>query len=204
MPSFNLESQMGRISFKDIIDGKWALLVTFGSAFDPVTTTDMGMLAKLYDEFEARNIFVCFVGNDTVANYRHWVRDIEELQSVKFNYALLSDSDCSVLKALGCARENALTKKIKPTSFGAFLVDIDKRLRFSMHTSPLVGRNWYEVLRQFDALNMVTMHKVVAPSNWCQGQEVMLKRDVTPEEAAEYRYVEIKEWFKVTSCPETN
>ena len=65
VPSFNLDSQMGRISFHDIIDGKWCLLVTFNSAFDPVTTTDLGMLSKLAEEFEARNIFVIAIGNDT-------------------------------------------------------------------------------------------------------------------------------------------
>ena len=65
MPTFNLDSQMGRISLKEVIDGRWGLVVTFGTAFDPVATTDMGMLAKMRDEFEARNIFICCVGHDT-------------------------------------------------------------------------------------------------------------------------------------------
>ena len=118
---------------------------------------------------------------------------------------LFYKSKCvSSITQLGCARENALTKETKATSFGAFLIDTDKKLRFSMHSSPFVGRNWYELLRQFDCLHLVNMHHVITPSNWCQGQEVVLKKETKPEQAAEYRYVEIKDWFKLTPCPETN
>eukprot|EP01038_Epipyxis_sp_PR26KG_P005100 gene5100-7109_t len=202
IPNFNLDSQVGRISYRDIIDGKWSILVTFGSSFDPVATTDLGMLSKLSDEFEARNILLLAVGDDTVPNYRKWIKDIEELQTVKMEIPLLSDTDCTVLKTFGCARENLLTKQAKPVSFGVFIIDMDKRIRSSMRCSPLIGRNWYEVLRQFDALTLTSYHNVICPANWGQGQELMLRKDISPEEAAAYRYVEIKPWFRLTPCPE--
>ena len=107
-----------------------------------------------------------------------------------------------LLQQFGCAKDNFFEKKVKPTSLGCFIIDIEKRIRYSSRSSLLVGRNWYEVLRQFDALFMVTIHRVVCPSNWGHGQEVMVQKDATVEEAANYRYVEIKPWFRLTPCPD--
>ena len=122
IPGFTLDSQLGSIFFREIIDGKWALLVTFGKTNDPVSTTDLAMLAKLMEEFQQRNIFVIALGSDTgktmhisvmiifcgVANmlylwylvpaYRTWIKDIDDLQTVSLNFALLSDPPCAVLR----------------------------------------------------------------------------------------------------------
>mmetsp|Transcript_31896 Transcript_31896/g.53796 ORF Transcript_31896/g.53796 Transcript_31896/m.53796 type:complete len:216 (-) Transcript_31896:356-1003(-) len=201
-PDFNLDSQLGRVAFHDIIDGKWCLLVTFASAFDPVATTDFGMLSKLKEEFEARNISIITVGNDAVPNYRRWIKDIEELQTTRISFPLLSDPDCSVLNVLGCARPSLLNEKdMKPVSSSYFLIDVDKRVRHSSRASLLIGRNWYEPLRQYDALTLTTEHKVVCPANWGSGQDVLVHPEVTAEEAAEFRYVEIRPWFKLTKSP---
>jgi len=208
---FSLDSQVGKIDFLDMIEGKWCLLVTFASAFDPVTTTDLGMLSKMAMEFESRNIVVLTVGNDSVPNYRKWVKDIEELQTVKVNVPMLCDPDCAVLKSYGCAKEfldisaaggGAGGGRMKPTCLGAFLIDIDRRIRTSMRYGMTAGRNFYELVRLFDALQLSTHHKVVCPSNWGHGQEVVLSNDVTQEEAARYRYTEIKPWFRLTECPD--
>jgi len=83
MPPIALDSQVGRVDLHDLIDGKWLLLVTFNKAFDPVATTDIGMLSRMEMEFESRNIQVVVVGNDTLPNYRKWIKDIEELQAVR-------------------------------------------------------------------------------------------------------------------------
>eukprot|EP01032_Pedospumella_encystans_P022183 gene22183-25139_t len=202
VPTFNLDSNMGRISFHDVIDGKWCLLVSFSNAFEPVATTDMGMLAKMMEEFESRNIFVIAIGNDTVPNYRRWIRDIEELQTVKMNFSLLADPDCAVLASFGCARPSLTSNDMKPSSNGLFLIDTDKRVRYSVRNSPSVGRNWYEVLRQYDALTMTTIHKIVCPANWGSGQDVLLHPEITAEESTQFRYVEIRPWFKLTKCPQ--
>ncbi len=98
VPGFDLDSQLGRIFFREIIDSKWAVLLTFCDAFDPVATTELGQLSKLVEEFSSRNIFVGTIGHDTIPNYRTWIKDIEELQSCSINFALMSDPDCSVLK----------------------------------------------------------------------------------------------------------
>lgn len=98
VPGFDLESQLGRIFFREIIDSKWAVLITFCDAFDPVATTELGQLSKLMEEFHSRNIFVCTVGHDTIPSYRTWIKDIEELQSCSVNFAMMSDPDCSVLR----------------------------------------------------------------------------------------------------------
>lgn len=82
------------------------------------------------------------------------------------------------------------------------MIDLDKRVRFSMKSSPFIGRNLYEIVRQFDALMVATYHPVVCPVNWGQGQQVMMKVTVTDKDADEYRYTELKPWFKLLPCPE--
>ena len=202
VPNFNLDSQMGMISFREIIDGRWCLLVTIGQAFDAVATTDVAMVCKLYDEFESRNILPLVVGNDSVSNYRRWINDIEDIQSTKVKVALMADTQCKVLAKFGCARVSPVLNELIPTNIGVFLVDIDKRIRISMRYSPLTGRNFYEIIRSYDALQMVTLHKVVCPSNWGQGQDVMLQKEITEEEENNYRFVEVRNWFKLTPSPE--
>lgn len=200
--NFSLESQLGRISYHEAINGRWGVMVTFGLAFDPVATTDLGMLARLADEFEARNISLLAVGNDSVMNYRRWIKDIEELNSIKVNYPIMSDPDMRILRQFGCARLTPPLGEPKLTCNGIFVVDIDMRLRSSMKYSTSVGRNMYEVLRLYDALQLCVHHKVVTPSNWGMGQDVLLHNDVSAEEAAHMRFAKIKPWFRLTPCPE--
>eukprot|EP00607_Mallomonas_marina_P000606 CAMPEP_0182428834 /NCGR_PEP_ID=MMETSP1167-20130531/23972_1 /TAXON_ID=2988 /ORGANISM="Mallomonas Sp, Strain CCMP3275" /LENGTH=210 /DNA_ID=CAMNT_0024611977 /DNA_START=165 /DNA_END=794 /DNA_ORIENTATION=- len=196
-PDFRLDSQMGNVSFHSLIDGKWGLLVTFRACFDPVVTTEIGMLCKLFEEFEARNIAVVAIGADSVANYRRWIKDIEELQAVKVNIPIISDPDNSVLVALGTARTSQFSKQIRVVSNGMFLIDLDKRIRVSSRYSPSVGRNFYEPIRSFDALQLSTYHRVVCPANWGSGQDVFVHNEVSNEEATKVLpkgFVSIKPW----------
>mmetsp|Transcript_6761 Transcript_6761/g.7375 ORF Transcript_6761/g.7375 Transcript_6761/m.7375 type:complete len:217 (-) Transcript_6761:146-796(-) len=202
VPGFDLESQLGKIYFKDIVEAKWSLLVTFASAFDPVTTTDFGLISRLFEEFEARNILLLAVGNETASNIRMWIKEIEELQTVKIKFPIMSDPTCTILKMFGCARDHVSLKKPQPISNGGFLIDVDRRIRYSSRSSVFIGRNWYEFLRQYDALMMVIYHPIACPANWAQGQQVMIKKDVATSDAADYRCVEIKPWFRLAPCPE--
>lgn len=202
IPSFYLDSQVGEIDFEDSTDGKWCLLITVGSSFDPVTTTEIGMLSRLELEFESRNIAVLVVGNDSVGNYRKWVKDIEDIQAVRVNLPILADKDCKILHQLGCAKYSPLDKKILPTCNGSFLLDLDRRIRVSNKYGFMTGRNWYEFFRVYDALQLSTYKKVLTPANWGQGQDVLLSEDITKDEATEFRFTEIKPWFKLTPCPE--
>jgi thioredoxin-dependent peroxiredoxin len=137
-----------------------------------------------------------------VSNYRKWLKDVEELQSARVSFPLLADPDCRVLTKLGVTREQPWNGEVVPHCLGLFLIDIDKRIRMSSRYSSTTGRNFYEVLRCYDAVALTTYHRVVCPSNWAIGQEVMLNNEMQPEEAAQYRFVEIKPWFKLTPCPE--
>ena len=147
LPDWTLESQVGSIRCHELIDGKVCLFVTIGYAFDPVTTTEIGAIHKLIEEFEARNITVIILGCDTIVNYRRWCKDIEELQTVSVKYPVVSDESCNVLQRLGCAKPVLPNAKLAPVVNGTFLVDIDKKIRISMKYSPAVGRNIYEVIR---------------------------------------------------------
>jgi len=203
VPDFTLESHLGTVTFWDAIDGKWGLLVTFRTCFDAVATTDLGILAKMMPEFDARQITVLSIGCDTVTNYRKWIKDIEEIQTAKLNFPLIADPECQVLKQFGCAKELPSTGEVKAHCLGLFLIDIDKRIRMSTKYSTSTGRNFYEALRIFDAVSLSTYHRVVCPANWAQGQEVMLNTEMTPEEMAQYRFIEVKPWFLLTACPDS-
>lgn len=206
-PDFTLNSQMGPIALHPLLEGKWGLVVTFGKAFDPVATTDIGFLSKMIEEFEARNITVVTIGNDSVTAFRKWIKDIEELQSVKVNIPLVSDVDCTVLKKFGCARMSSVEKEIMPHCLGIFLIDLDKRVRSAMKYGPNTGRNFYETIRLFDALQLATYHSVVTPANWGLGQDVVVNNDVTDEEAEDMfpkGFVTIKKWFRLVTAPENS
>ena len=158
-------------------------------------------------------------------NYRRWQRDIEELQEVKVGFPMCSDQDYSVLRQvmfcclhrhdfkyfqLGCAREKTDEdggSSVRCICGGAFLVDTAKALRCSFKYSLTTGRNIYELIRLFDALQVTTYHSVVCPSNWGAGQDVMVNNDVSNEEAQKRLpkgFAEIKPWFRLTPCPENN
>ena len=201
---FNLDSQMGQISFRDYIDGKWAVVVTFGKAFEPVSTTEIGMLGKLHDEFEARNITTLCIGTDNSSSYRRWIKDIEELNTTKINFPLLSDPDCRVLKQFGCARDVIGGTKQDATinCFATFIIDLDKKVRYVMKYSTLTGRNFYEILRAYDAIQISIHYRVVIPTNWGMGQDVLVHPDMSNEEAASMRFATIKPYFRLAPCPE--
>ncbi len=107
-----------------------------------------------------------------------------------------------IYKQFGCVRESLLTKSLVPISNGVFIIDLDKRVRMSSRYSPTVGRNFYEILRAYDALNLTTNHKVVCPANWGNGQDVFLNTALPTEELSGYRYAEIKPWLKLSPMPE--
>jgi len=140
IPDFSLDSTLGMIRFHDLIDGKPCLLLTIRSAFDPVSTTDIGAVHKLAEEFDARNISVVILGDDNPVNYRKWIKDIDELQIVTVKYPIVSDTMCTVLEKLGCARPMPPSGTVKPNLLGAFLIDIDKRIRCAMKYSPSIGK----------------------------------------------------------------
>lgn len=202
VPEFNLDSQMGAINFRLAIQGRWCVFMTINEVDDPVTTTDLGYLSKLNEELEARNLAVIVIGNDTVQNYRRWLKDVEELQTAKIGFPVLSDPECAILRQFGCAKLDPVSEKWKVSCNGVFLIDIHKRIRLSMKYSSHVGRNLYEILRYYDALDITIQHKVVVPSNWGQGQDVFINNEVPEEQVKQYRYFEMKPWFKMTPCPE--
>jgi len=203
VPDFSLDSQVGRIDLADMIDGKWCLVVTFGSAFDPVATTDIGMLSRMEMEFESRHLSVICIGNDSLPNYRKWIKDIEEIQAVRVNVPLMADvSNMKHLRMFGCAKYYPVDEAVKQVSCGAFLLDLDRNIRYSSRYGTTVGRNWYEVLRTYDALQLTSHQKCLCPSNWGQGQDIILSQDITKDEATQFRFTEIKPWFKISPLPD--
>jgi alkyl hydroperoxide reductase subunit AhpC len=145
VPDFRLDSQLGAIRFRDLIDGKWCLLVSIHKAFDPVATTEIGALQKLLDEFTARNIAVVVISNDSVSNYRKWIKDINELELTQIEIPLVSDPGAVTLKQYGVVREIPPYGELKVTSVGTFLIDMDKRIRSSMKYSINAGISFWNL-----------------------------------------------------------
>ena len=139
VPDFHLDSQLGMIRFRDLIDGKWCLLVTIHRAFDPVATSEIGALQKLLPEFTARNIALIVICNESVSNYRKWIKVITEIESVVVEIPLVSDPAATVLKQYGCARDVPPYGETRITSIGTFLIDMDRRIRTSMRYSVHTG-----------------------------------------------------------------
>jgi len=171
IPNFAGFSQLGRIQFHDYIAGGWSLLVTFARSFDPVSMTEIGRLAKLRSNFEARSINILGVLQDSVLMVSKYLQDVARIEQVDVNFPVIADDNKSVAKLLGVWNDEESVALACVYVMGPF-----KRIRFRLSCQQDVGRNFYEVLRIIDALNVNDEVGCSAPANWSYGEEV---RDFT-------------------------
>jgi len=142
-----------------------------------------------------------------VMNIRKWIRDIEELQDCKVTLPIIGDDLKDIIKSYGCTKSLPPYYNLDIFSCGMFLIDTDKIIRTATRYSPSIGRNFYEALRSFDALQLATYHKVVCPVNWCVGQDVFVDPNVDNDTASAMLpkgFVEIKPWFRLTPAPDNS
>jgi alkyl hydroperoxide reductase subunit AhpC len=190
-PDFDAETTEGPISFHDWIGDSWAVLFSHPKDFTPVCTTELGYMAKIKPEFERRNVKVVGLSVDATADHERWARDIEETQGSAPNYAIIGDADFSVSKLYGMlpAETSGDPKERTPadnqTVRNVFVVGPDKKIKLILVYPMTTGRNFDEVLRVIDSLQLTAKHKVATPVNWKQGDDVIVAGSVSNDEARE-------------------
>jgi alkyl hydroperoxide reductase subunit AhpC len=188
-PDFVAESTAGTIRFHEWIGSSWAVFFSHPKDFTPVCTTELGMIARMEPEFRKRNAKLLGLSVDTVADHREWMHDIEETQQCTVSYPLIGDHDLKVAKLYDMIHPNASgepktrTAQDNATIRSVFIVGPDKRVK-AMFTYPMsTGRNFDEVLRTLDSLQLTARHKVATPAHWKPGEDVIISPAVSDEDA---------------------
>jgi alkyl hydroperoxide reductase subunit AhpC len=187
-PDFTAQTTEGPIHFHDWIGDHWAILFSHPKDFTPVCTTELGYMAKLKPEFEKRNTKVIGLSIDPVEDHTRWAKDIEETQGTAINYPMIGDPDLTVAKLYDMIHPNASgaqprTPADNATIRSVFVVGPDKKIKLILTYPMTTGRNFDEVLRVLDSMQLTAKHKVATPVNWKQGEDVIIAGSVTNDEA---------------------
>jgi thioredoxin-dependent peroxiredoxin len=190
-PDFQAETTEGTIGFHDWIGDSWAVLFSHPKDFTPVCTTELGYMAKLKPEFDRRNVKIIGLSVDPVDRHADWAKDIEETQGHAPNYPMIGDADFNVSKQYGMLPAGtsgdplARTPADNQTVRNVFVIGPDKKVKLVLVYPMTTGRNFDEVLRVIDSLQLTAKHKVATPVNWQQGDDVIISGSVSDDEAKE-------------------
>jgi len=190
-PDFEAQTTEGPISFHEWIGDSWAVLFSHPKDFTPVCTTELGYMARIKPEFDKRNVKVIGLSVDSADDHERWAKDIEETQGEAPNYPIIGDSDFGVSKAYGmlAAEVSGDPKERTPadnqTVRNVFVIGPDKKIKLILIYPMTTGRNFDEVLRVIDSLQLTATHKVATPVNWKQGDDVIIAGSVSDDEAKE-------------------
>ena len=190
-PDFTAQSTEGEIHFHDWIGDSWAVLFSHPRDFTPVCTTELGYLAKIKPEFDRRNVKVLGLSVDPVDNHTKWAEDIADTQGTAPNYPIIGDADFNVSKLYGMLAPDtsgdptSRTPADNQTVRNVFVVGPDKKVKLVLVYPMTTGRNFDEVLRVIDSLQLTATHKVATPVNWQQGDDVIIAGSVSDDEAKE-------------------
>ncbi|NMA96967.1 MAG: peroxiredoxin [Phyllobacteriaceae bacterium] len=200
-PDFTLESTEGTIHFHDYIDGSWAVLFSHPKNFTPVCTTELGFTAKLKPEFEKRGVKVLGLSVDKLEDHAGWAADIEETQGAALNFPLLADTEGKVARLYDMIHPNADNTL---TVRSVFVIGPDKKVKLKIEYPASTGRNFNEVLRVIDSLQLTANHQVATPVNWEDGDDVIIVPAVSNEAAKEKfpeGWKELKPYLRIVPQP---
>jgi alkyl hydroperoxide reductase subunit AhpC len=201
-PDFTQESTEGPVNFHQWSGGKWVVLFSHPKDYTPVCTTELGEVARLKAEFEKRNVKVIGLSVDPVADHKGWSADIKETQGQDLNFPLLADADRRVSGLYGMIHPNANDTF---TVRSVFIIDPNKKVRLIITYPASTGRNFQEILRVIDSLQLTDKHKVATPVNWKQGEDVIivpaLKDEAEIKRLFPKGYKAIKPYLRVTPQP---
>ncbi|HEX9568161.1 MAG: peroxiredoxin [Rhodospirillales bacterium] len=188
-PDFTAETTQGKINFHDWIGDGWAVLFSHPKDFTPVCTTELGYMAKLKPEFDKRGVKIIGISIDSVDDHKKWANDIKETQGHAPNYPLIGDTDLMVAKAYGMIHPNVSggakgrTAVDNATVRTVFVIGPDKKIKLMITYPMSTGRNFDEVLRVVDSLQLTAKHQVATPVNWKKGEDVIIVPSVKDEDA---------------------
>src|SRR5215467_12900294 len=208
--NFTAETTQGTINFHEWIGDGWAVLFSHPKDFTPVCTTELGYMAKLQPEFAKRNTKIIGLSVDPVSDHERWRADIEETQGAKVNYPMIGDPQLKVAKLYGMLPAEAgetcagRTPADNATVRTVFVIGPDKKIKLQLSYPMTTGRNFDEILRVIDSLQLTAKHQVATPVNWKQGEDVIIVPAVSNEEAKTLfpgGFKEIKTYLRTTAQP---
>jgi thioredoxin-dependent peroxiredoxin len=201
-PDFEQDSTEGRIKFHEFLGDKWGVLFSHPADFTPVCTTELGRVAKLKGEFDKRNAKVIALSVDPLASHKGWVGDIEETQGTKVNFPILADADKKVAKLYDMIHPEASDTS---TVRSVFVIDPKKKIRLIFTYPASAGRNFDEILRVIDSLQLTDSHSVATPSDWKDGQDVVIVPSLKDPEIMKQKFPkgwkELKPYLRMTPQP---
>ena len=212
-PDFQAETTQGTINFHNWIGNGWAILFSHPKDFTPVCTTELGYMARLAPEFAKRNCKVIGLSVDPVDRHAEWVRDIEETQGFAVNYPMIGDTDLKIAKLYDMlpAEEpgnwEGRTAATNQTVRSVFIIAPDKKVKLSLTYPMTTGRNFDEILRVLDSMQLTAEHKVATPVNWKAGEDVIIVPAVTNEEAAQLYpegWTTLKPYLRIVHEPQVH
>ena len=201
-PDFQQDSSQGTISFHQWLGDQWGVLFSHPADFTPVCTTELGFTAKLADEFVKRNVKAIALSVDPVESHVRWIGDIDETQGTTVNFPILADADRKVSQLYDLIHPNASDTL---TVRSLFVIDPNKKVRLTITYPASTGRNFHEILRVIDSLQLTDSHKVATPANWQDGDDVVIVPSLKDEEELKQRfpkgYTAVKPYLRLTPQP---
>jgi len=188
-PNFTAQTTEGEINFHEWIGNSWAILFSHPKDFTPVCTTELGTMARMKPEFDKRNAKIIGLSVDSVDDHKRWSKDIQETQGTAPNYPMIADADFKVAKlydmlpASVSGDPKARTAADNLTVRTVFVIGPDKKIKLMLYYPMTTGRNFDEILRALDSMQLTAKHKVATPANWKQGQDVIIAGSVNDEDA---------------------
>lgn len=200
-PNFQAQTTQGEIDFHEYLGDGWGLFFSHPADFTPVCTTELGRTAALHEEFAKRNVKVIAISVDPLDSHQEWIKDIEDTQSVRMNFPIVADEDRKVAELYDMIHPNMTAKTTVRT---VFVIGPDKTVKLTLTYPPATGRNFQEILRVIDSLQLTAYHSVATPADWEQGEEVVILPSITNEEIPEKfpkGHTEVRPYLRLTPQP---
>lgn len=201
-PDFDAETSEGKINFYDYLGDSWGILFSHPADFTPVCTTELGAAARYKEEFEKRNVKVLALSVDGLQSHKDWIKDINETQNTEVNFPIIADEDRKISNLYDMIHPNAddtLTVR------SVYVIAPDKTIKLMITYPASTGRNFKELLRVIDSLQLTAHHKVATPADWQPGEDVVISTSISNEEAKTKfpkGFKEVKPYLRLTPQPE--
>lgn len=203
-PNFTAESTEGEINFHNWLDASWGILFSHPADYTPVCTTELGTVAKYKEEFDKRNVKVAALSVDGLESHHGWIEDINQTQNTSVNFPIIADEDRKVATLYDMIHPNSDSKL---TVRSVFIIDPNKKIKLTLTYPASTGRNFDELLRVIDSLQLTAYHKVATPANWKNGEDCVIVPSVSNEEIPSLfpkGHTEIKPYLRTTPQPNLN
>ncbi|MDT0646361.1 peroxiredoxin [Zunongwangia sp. F260] len=201
-PNFDAETSEGKINFYDFLGDGWGILFSHPADYTPVCTTELGVTAKYKEKFEKRDVKVMALSVDGVESHKGWIEDINSTQDTTVNFPIIADEDRTIANLYGMIHpkaDNTLTVR------SVFIIDPDKTIKLMITYPASTGRNFDELLRVIDSLQLTANHKVATPANWKSGEDVVISPAISSEDAKNIfpkGFKEVKPYLRMTPQPD--